>query len=449
MSDSIKSEIGESLTLQESREHIISNVMLQIQSNINGEQSPVLWLSGPPGLGKSEFCEQFCRELNWGLSICFLSQMTIDMLSGMPLIKVHDLEGTPDKFVPWSIPEVFNMKNMKIKPPYLKDEEGNDIQFEVDEKGNFKKDNNHNCIKCIKDKEGKPRINKSSPIILFLDDAQLCDRGIQKYMFQLLGTKTIHKHTLPVNVAIVLAGNRSEDKAGFQQLLAPISNRIRYVDLRYDVKEWIENFAIRKHVRTDIITFIDNNPSYISGTPLESAPWPSPRSWTYASLELNQFEEMGFTLNATNTFHIVKGCVGKEFATSFYQYRELLMKWEAAKILQGEKNVVEYKKDSKQSNDIIIENLSRIDCYALISATIGELVKNLRAEKFKPTAGISKQINVFRIKILKPLTKKFREMIPLGLKLLFEGEKEFDSTVITRQLLIDDDIVKLVSGLFK
>lgn len=453
----------ESLKLNELSPHVISNVNLQYKRSMNRKQSPTLWVSGPPGLGKSEFMVQLCERMGWGLLICYISQMTIDMMSGMPMIKVTG-EDDENKFVPWSIPEIFNMENMRVKPAPARKHKMNSAQEIVvssEEQEELTEEQQVLMDQLLVDVDTSTELESNLskqvsdvPIILFMDDAHLPERSIQKYMFQLLGEKTIHKHTLPANVAVVLAGNRSEDKAGFQQILAPIANRIRWIDVRYDIDAWINNFALKQGVRMDIISFLQNNPDAFSSTPLESAAWPSPRSWTYAALEMDEFEFSNNRLEMEDVYHIVKGCVGKEGATKFVEYRALLMQWTADKILSGERKIVVKRKDAKNKDDIVIGEkhgvgLDRIECYALMSATVGALIKNLRAVNFKPTAKETKMINIFKDDVVKQVTLKFREIVPLGLRSVLAQERQLGGTAITRHLLTDNEVVCLISEIIK
>lgn len=408
-------ETIKTLKLSESKPHIVSNIQLQIERSSVGQQSPTLWISGPPGLGKSEFMEKLCTENNWGLVTCFLSQMTIDMLSGMPMVKVDSSKKDDENlFIPWSVPEVFNFKqNLKVKPT-----------------------------------------SKESPIILFFDDAHLCERGIQKYMFQLLGTKSIHKYTLPPNVAIVLAGNRLSDHAGFQQILAPVANRIRYLDVRYDIDDWINNYAIKNKVRVDVISFLNENPSLLNTEPLESEPWASPRSWTYASLELDNFEKIGIPLDQDIIYHVVRGCVGEEPASEFCKYIKLIMKWEAEKILNGTIKVVKAEKDKQNIDDIVMgkgkDGLNRIDCYSLMVACIGAFIKNMRQNDYKTDKSIKTQLDRIKDNIIIPITHKFKPIIPLGLSLLLNEIETFNPTqtnLILKRLLDDEKIKNIITEL--
>jgi hypothetical protein len=387
--------------------------------------------------------------------------MTIDMMSGMPMIRIEG-EGDDQKFVPWSIPEVFNFKNMKVKPaPIRKQSQSSEEEEDIDY-GEVGNDVIDMLTKVVSTKAGNEEylrnVSKEMadiPVILFLDDAHLPDRSIQKYMFQLLGEKTIHKHTLPSNVAVVLAGNRAEDKAGFQQILAPVANRIRWIDVRYDLDGWVNNYALKNNIRLDVISFLQNNTESFYGVPLESAAWASPRSWTYASMEMDVFEEVHGKLDSEDAYCIVKGCVGREYATKFREFRDLLMQWEADKILSGQRKIVMTRKEAKNAYDIVIgkrndgDGLDRIECYALMSATVASLIKSLRAVDFKPTDAENKMIDIFRDDIVKKITLKFREIVPLGLRSVLQQERQHRGSAITRRLLTDNEVVTLVSDIIK
>ena len=273
-------------------------------------------------------------------------------------------------------------------------------------------------------------------IILFLDDAHLCNKSIQSYMFQLMTYRSIHGHRLPNNVVIVMAGNRSNDKAGFQQIMAPVSNRIYFLDVDCDVDDWTENFALSHGVRTDIITFLQNNHIYFQSSPMESTAWASPRSWTHASHMMDMFEDMYDRVDVNTMTRIMSGHVGMEYATEFVKYKQLMMKWEAHLILAGTKAIP-------------VVN-GKMEAYTLMSACIGELMKHFRRNEFEVNDTIDKMIGIFRV-ILENLAKSSREVIPLGLKILIMGEKEKEKlnkesqAIIVKKLLTNQSLIDMLS----
>ncbi len=261
---------------------------------------------------------------------------------------------------------------------------------------------------------------------MLLDDAHLCNRQIQAYLFQLLTYRSIHDHRLPGNVALILAGNRGKDKAGFQEILAPVANRIFFINLHADLAQWMECFAIKNNIRSEIISFLQHYPEYLVGKPMESAAWASPRSWTYASINIDSFGE---TLADNTLFTILSGHVGTEATTKYIEYHELYAKWNAAAILNENKPVE-------------IETLSKIESYALLSSCAAFLLKSFRENGFKLNELMEHLITNFE-SILAEMIRVSKEIVPLGLKLILLGERsETGKNVIIERLVADKKVVR-------
>ena len=372
-----------SLNLNQITSFVNRSVVLQLDACRNGHLTSIPWLSGPPGIGKSEVVREICRDRGWGLRVVYMATVMLEQITGLP--KIGREEDIKTEFILWSRPEIFNFSHLEVAP----------------------KSDRH-------------------PIILFLDDAHLCNRQIQAYMFQLLTYRSIHDHRLPENVAIILAGNRGNDKAGFQEILAPVANRIFFIDLRADIDQWVENYAVRNGIRTDIVSFLQNYPELLIGKPMESGPWPSPRSWTYASMTMDPF---GDSLANDVIFTILTGHVGTEATTRFIEYYELYAKWNAREILNGHRSIQ-------------FKSLSKVQCYALLSSCVTYLLKKLRENKFNLTRFMERLITNFGF-IVAEMIRYHKEIVPLGLKLLLLGEKaETGRTTIIQRLTSDRQIVR-------
>ena len=367
------------LKLNQMRKYVSSNVKTQVEFAKNGKACPIMWVAGSPGIGKSEFFQQICTENGWGLNVQYISTMLLEMISGIPLVSDS---GDSNSVVNWSKPHIFNFENMEVAP-------------------------------------SKPE----GITILLLDDAHQCNKSIQSYMFQLLTYRAIHAHKLPDNVAIILAGNRADDKAGFQQILAPVVNRLRFVNVRAEVDDWIANYAMKNNVRFDIISFLKRNPDYLNSPPLESNPWASPRSWTYASIGLDELTDGNdnYDLSDEEILVTLTGSIGNDYATEFLKYKRLLLKWEADKILNGGP-IPE------------IGQLGKMECYALMSAVVGELLKDAREANFKETKSLVKKFDITK-NIFEEIAKRAKEVIPLGLKMLVIAELQYSTIKLTRRLV--------------
>ena len=347
------------LSLNESKQYIVNNINLQLSNNSKNISSSILFLSGKPGTGKSSLVEQIVKELDYSLNVKYMSTMLIEQISGLPIPpKENDVD------YKWSRSELVSENNLRIKSS-----------------------------------------KNNSPVILFLDDAHLCSKSIQSYMFQLLTYKSIHDHKLENNVVIIMAGNNSLDKAGATPILSPIVNRICFINIVAEATDWLNHFAISYGVRQDIISFIELYPDLLQSEPTETIPFASPRSWTHYSDSLTQLELIK-KLDIDDYLVLGKGHIGLEYASKFSEYIQLFTKWDAKSFLSGQIPLPDFK------------TLSKIENYTFMSSLIAELLKDLRSEKsdkLRPESEI--KLSIVKV-VFNQLVDSCKEIIPLGLRTL-------------------------------
>lgn len=268
------------IPLNEVKPFILANVKLQCER----PQTARMSIIGSPGCGKSDILRQVCEENGWGLAVKYLSNMSMEQITGIPC-RVEAGSGAQ-----WTKPELFNFDNLDYKP------EGYE--------------------------PGK------SVTILLIDDFHLADKIIQKYLFQLLTYKSLNGYRLPENTAIIMAGNKITDKALAHSIPAPVMNRISVYEVKADKDDWIKNFAFKHGVRHDILTFLEQHPAYLVQTPIESTPWASPRSWTFLSEQMDAYEKLYRSIPIEKLNLIASGLIGKEYTAEFITYREIFSKWD-------------------------------------------------------------------------------------------------------------------------
>jgi hypothetical protein len=381
----------QSMSLGKTKSYIKNKVQLSMKENKNGGKTSALWLAGPAGIGKSDIFEQICIDEKWGLSVQYMATLMLEQITGLPNITDKN-----SMFTKWTCPEIFNMSYLRVKPKDM-------------------------------DKD---------PILLFLDDAHLCNKSVQAYMFQLFTYRALHSHKLPKNIVIVLAGNRSEDKAGFQQILAPISNRLYFINVKADADDWVSNFAIKNEIRPHTISAVQHYPNWLLKEPLESGPWTSPRSLTYMANELDYLQNsVNRDLTREELTIIAVGHLGPEVGKEYVKFETTLVKWEPEKILKGIKQVT-------------VKNLNRTECYTLLSALVNEVLRTLRLSKYKVDKPIDSMLKIFT-KIILDISKTAQEIIPLGLKILILGERNDNKkkVIVTTRLLKEKKLINLVTDL--
>ena len=354
--------------LNEMIPYVLNNIKTQIRHP--NKATSKMWISGGPGIGKSEIIKEICQKHGFGFVVKYLGTMALEQITGMPSKKKDD---DPSPYTKWDTPEIFNFEEMDYTPDNMVDGE--------------------------------------TPIVLLLDDAHLCNKMVQNYMFQLLTYRGIHGHKLPRNVAILLAGNRSDDRAGFCQILAPVSNRIDFLDVKGDVEDWVTNYAIKNDVRYDIISYLRNNDTSFYTTPMESCAWASPRSWVYLSQSLTTFEETHGRVSDLDLIRLAAGHVGQEVAGGYVEFVKLVMKYDGEKILNGEEefNVPEEK----------------IEAYALLSAVSGVYMRYMKKDNYD-IARVNQQHMKSMVKVLKNIGNKHSQIVPITLIHIINHE--FDLT---------------------
>ncbi|MBO4304896.1 MAG: AAA family ATPase [Lentisphaeria bacterium] len=170
-----------------------------------------------------------------------------------------------------------------------------------------------------------PRIllpEKPEKFCLFLDELPACAPDIQKAFYSLLLERRLGEHKLPEGTWVVAAGNRAEDRSLVRSLSAALINRAIILQVRVDVKEWVQ-WAVANHIREDIISYILLMPSALQRpVPDLPVPFSTPRAWASLSQALDLLEENG-SLNENTARAVVFGSVSAEDAAVFMEVQKM------------------------------------------------------------------------------------------------------------------------------
>lgn len=212
--------------------------------------------------------------------------------------------------------------------------------------------------------------------ILLIDDMHLADKVIQKYLFQLLTYKSINSYSLPDNCAIILAGNKMTDKALAHTIPAPVMNRIAVFEVKAEPKDWLKNYAFKNNVRDDITSFINaKGDAFFTQEPLESMPWASPRSWTFLSEQIDEFEDLYGEVPIDKLKLISNSLIGEEYTSEFIAYREIFNRWDISKLV---------KYSDKDILMLLTKEIAKnpIAAYAAINATLTWMINESKKNEF-------------------------------------------------------------------
>lgn len=248
------------VTLDDVKHLIVAEVLKGINSKRTGKvlQALTLYFEGTMGIGKSQAVQQAVKLLSaitgedFGLIDIRLAGMTGSDIQGIPV--PVDMNG--EKFLKW------------LKDTLL------------------------------------PGIAKDCPKygILFLDELnQVEDNSVKSLLYQLILDRKINDYTVPEGWFIFAAGNREEDGGVYNRLPAPVRDRMMIVEVELNPQQWLDYYARPFYVHNSVISFIENNESYLhtydpekendGDEECENYVFATPRSWVMVSDELYAFED--------------------------------------------------------------------------------------------------------------------------------------------------------------
>jgi len=210
-----------------------------------------------------------------------------------------------------------------------------------------------NLERCKKEKFG----------VCLLDELDKCSDTKFGAATHLLENRVIGDFALGDGWYVIAAANREEDSILSNPVPPELRNRCAHLEVEPDLDTWIK-WAVDHDVRKDIILFHKfNNGEWLVKYDLEQTyAYPTPRSWVMASRVIDKLEKR-LKIDKNNTEQVeyfnnivrneLQDFVGKQAQTEFFMYRELYLKYDVMKILEGEERIPT--KDSMSGEKLISE----------------------------------------------------------------------------------------------
>ena len=251
-----------------------------------------LFISGPPGIGKSDIVSQITNSFeNSKLIDIRLSLWDPTDIKGMPYYAAND-------------------NTMKWAPP-----------MELPDAAMAK---------------------KYKTIVLFLDEMNSAAPAVQAAAYQLILNRRVGTYVLPDNVLIVAAGNRDADKGVTYRMPAPLANRFVHLELKVDFDDWFQ-WATENKIHTDVVGYLtfSKKDLYDFDPKSPSRSFATPRSWSFVSELLEDDDDENTTTD------LVSGSVGEGLAVKFMAHRKMASKLpNPSEILKGKVTELETKEIS-------------------------------------------------------------------------------------------------------
>lgn len=273
--------------LNEATKLMINNCYLQIQ-NVD---VAIPYLAGAPGAGKTHVIHDLCEEYKWGMVSTHFALKPLEELSGVPQFANVEINGEDKLGTVWSYPDVMGQL-FQLAP-------------------------------------------KHEMVIWLLDDLHLCGSIHMAMLYELLTERKLKDYKLPDNVAIVLAGNFGDNKAGAKTMFSAIMNRIMMMPVFTSYDGWKKNFAMKNNIHLSIQSFLGNDryQQFFHEEEQVDNPWGSPRSWTRLSNIITALEQWNKSIKEDDLLYLCQGHVSKEASAEFLQYYKIFNKFDVPQIL--------------------------------------------------------------------------------------------------------------------
>ena len=269
---------SESLKCSVSSAKSILRWALDIEKSTGVRQT--VFLSGPPGIGKTSIVEQLANELNsegykggnWVCHSFRLSQCDPTDLKGVPVYS-----------------EVGGVKVCTFAPPNI---------FPI---------------------KGFPESAYGRNVILFLDELPQAVPTIQNLAANIIDGKVGDYEIDLDRCLIVAAGNRREDKAAVFDMPKNVANRIIHLEVYPTFSDW-EAWAVENKIDPRVIGFLKANQQYFLERPSDSnQPYCTPRAWHKVSCQMQTLQDQWLS-NPDVSILMLSGTIGVATAHIFQSF---------------------------------------------------------------------------------------------------------------------------------
>ncbi len=233
-----------------------------------------------------------------------------------------------------------------------------------------------------------PNTNSQAYGILFLDEINSAPPTVQAAAYQLILDRKIGEYTLPINYAIVAAGNYESDRGVTYRMPTPLANRFVHFDFELDFSEW-KSWAYESKIDARIISFLSYKPQnlFTFDAKAKEKSFATPRSWSFVNDILNSNLQIEFLKD------VISGAVGKESSDEFMNFCKIIDKLpNIQEIINGTLNEV-------PTNNSVL--------YGLCTGIVYSLKENSSIEKVTNILDYSLNLpNEFSVMLIRDLQKE-------------------------------------------
>ena len=241
----------------------------------------MLW--GPPGVGKSQICQQAAARL--GMNYVDVRAVMLDPV---------DLRG---------IPSVDDQGRTRWNPPVF-----------------------------------LPPTDSTEEWLINLEELPTAPPMVQAALYQLALDRKIGEYTLPEGATVIACGNREGDGGVFHRFSPALSSRFHHAELEVNVDAWKE-WAIQNDIAPEVIFFLEYRPDFLHQFDPRSREhsFPCPRTWEFVS----DVTKRNGTIPVEIERNIYVGIIGETVAVEYCAFLRIQRELPHPNVVMSDPDAVE------------------------------------------------------------------------------------------------------------
>lgn len=284
-------------SVNEARQEIKDSIRIYMQKDENGRyilpeyRKNPFYLTGAPGIGKTEMVKQIAQELKLGFFATSVTHHTRNSMLGLPVITEQDW----GKYTEYTMPDIL-------------------AQIE------------------------KKQLNGEKEGILLIDEFASVSEALVAPMLAFLQSKTVGNHTLPEGWVMILCSNPPEFNETAREFDAAVMDRVRVMNIHYSKEDFLdygEKHGLHKAV-LDFVRQESGNSGYLCQRKNGGSEIVTARGWENLSDCIIGYEKMGKEISERLVYQFIKSeKMTADFCRFYRLDRTLLTKKELDSILNG------------------------------------------------------------------------------------------------------------------
>lgn len=326
------------------------------------ERQRPLFLSGPPGIGKTSIMAQIADEMGVGFLSYSMTHHTRQSALGLPYIVEKEYKG----------------KKMSVS------------EYTVSE-----------IIGSVYDMIEETGIDEG---ILFLDEINCVSETLTPVMLQFLQYKVFGRHRLPEGWMIVTAGNPVAYNRSAREFDVVTMDRLKVMDIEPDFEAWKE-YSLNTGTHSVVINYLELHKDHFYSIAYKDGErsYVTARGWSDLSDMIQAYEKLQIDVEEEMICQYIHDQnVADSFYAYFSLYRKYRMSYPVLKILHGEADneIIELAENASFDERLtvlkMLEEEPFKDMAAVMQKNHALQVLYPMLKQWKESGNIEKEINAFR-----------------------------------------------------